>query len=86
METATAIRELAIRGVIKPIKFTKLDFSNTFRIAHKEGLTFYDALYITIAKGAGATLVTEDEKLKKAAGKFVKTITYSDLESKLAQT
>ncbi|MEM3550688.1 MAG: type II toxin-antitoxin system VapC family toxin [Candidatus Bathyarchaeia archaeon] len=86
IDVATTIKDLAIRGVIKPIKFTKLDFSNTLKIAHKEGLTFYDASYITNAGKAEATLVTEDEKLKKAASKFIKTITYSDLESKLTQT
>ncbi|MBS7643232.1 hypothetical protein KEJ26_01365 [Candidatus Bathyarchaeota archaeon] len=39
----------------------------------------------TFRSGAEAILVTEDEKLLKAASKFVKTITYTDLESKLAQ-
>jgi len=33
-----------------------------------------------------AILVTEDEKLRKAATKFVKTIAYTDLESRLAQS
>ncbi|MEM2104018.1 MAG: type II toxin-antitoxin system VapC family toxin [Candidatus Bathyarchaeia archaeon] len=86
IDTATTIKNLAIRGVIKPIKFTKIDFSNTLQIAHKEGLTFYDASYITTARNTEATLVTEDEKLKKTASKIIKTITYSDLESKLTQT
>ncbi|MEM2840927.1 MAG: type II toxin-antitoxin system VapC family toxin [Candidatus Bathyarchaeia archaeon] len=86
VDTATIIKDLTIRGVIKPIKFTRLDFSNTLRIAHEEGLTFYDASYITTARNAEGTLVTEDEKLKKAASKFVKTITYSNLECKLAKS
>ncbi|MEM3677548.1 MAG: type II toxin-antitoxin system VapC family toxin [Candidatus Bathyarchaeia archaeon] len=86
IDVATAIKDLAIRGVIKPIEFTKLDFSSTLQIAHKEGLTFYDASYIITARNAEATLVTEDEKLRRAASKFIKTITYPDLESKLTQT
>ncbi|MGB9854317.1 MAG: type II toxin-antitoxin system VapC family toxin [Candidatus Bathyarchaeales archaeon] len=86
MDTANTIKDLTIRGVIKTIKYTKLDFSNTLAIANKEGLTFYDASYITTAGKAEATLVTEDEKLKKAASKFINTITYSDLEDKLAQS
>jgi predicted nucleic acid-binding protein len=85
-DTANTIKDLAIRGVIKPIKFTKLDFSNTLRIANKKGLTFYDASYIAAAESSEAILVTEDEKLKRTANKFVKTITYSDLENKLAQS
>lgn len=62
METVVAIKDLAIRGVIQPIKFTKLGFSNTPLIAHREGLTFCDASYITIAKGAEATPITEAKK------------------------
>jgi predicted nucleic acid-binding protein len=84
VDTANAIKDLAIRGVIKPMKFTKLDFSNTLRIANEEGLTFYDASYIVAAESSEATLVTEDEKLKKTATRFIKTIAYSDLENKLA--
>ncbi|MEM4473747.1 MAG: type II toxin-antitoxin system VapC family toxin [Candidatus Bathyarchaeia archaeon] len=86
IDAATTIKDLATRGVIKTIKFTKLDFSNTLQIAYKEGITFYDASYIATARNAEATLVTEDEKLKKTASKLIKTITYSDLESKLTQT
>jgi predicted nucleic acid-binding protein len=86
VDTANTIKDLAIRGVIKSIKFTKLDFSNTLRIANKEGLTFYDASYIAVAESSEAILVTEDEKLKKTANKFVKTITYSNLENKLVQS
>jgi predicted nucleic acid-binding protein len=86
VDTANTIKDLAIRGVIKPIEFTKLDFSNTLRIANEKGLTFYDASYIAATESSEAILVTEDEKLKKTANEFVKTITYSDLESELAQS
>lgn len=85
VNTAIIIRDLAIKSVIKPINFTKLDFSHTIQIAHKEGLTFYDASYITTAKNTEAILVTEDEKLQKVANKFIKAITYTNLESKLTQ-
>ena len=85
VDIANTIKDLTVRGVIKPIKFTKLDFSNTLKIANKEGLTFYDASYIAAAENSETILVTEDEKLKKIANKFVKTMAYSDLEGKLAQ-
>jgi len=55
-------------------------------MANEEGLTFYDASYVAAAESSEATLVSEDEKLKKTANKFVKTVTYSDLENKLAQS
>jgi predicted nucleic acid-binding protein len=86
VDTADTIKDLTIRGVIKQVKFKKLDFSSTLRMANEEGLTFYDASYVAAAESSEATLVTEDEKLKKTANKFVKTVTYSDLENKLAQS
>jgi len=74
-----------MRGVIQPIGFAKLDFSHTLKRAYEEPLTFYDASYLTTAESTEAILVTEDKKLSKAASKFVETITYTDLESRLAQ-
>lgn len=85
VDAANMIKDLAMKGLIKPISFTKLDFSKTLQMAHKEGTTVYDASYITTAESAEAILVTEDEKLQKTASKFVKTITYADLEGRLAQ-
>lgn len=85
VDAANIVKDLAMKSLIKPISFTKLDFSKTLQIAHKEGLTFYDASYITTAESAEAILVTEDEMLQKAASKFVKTIAYADLEGRLAQ-
>jgi len=82
---ATTLKDLAIRSLIQPINFAKLDFSHTLKRAYKERLTFYDASYITTAESTDAILVTDDMKLQKAASKFVKTITYTDLESRLTQ-
>jgi len=86
VDVATTLKDLIMRNVIQQINFAKLDFSRTFNKTYKERLTFYDASYITSAEGIEAILVTEDEKLWKAASKFVKTITYTDLESRLIQS
>jgi len=86
LETAITIKDLAVKGIIKPINFTKIDFSNTLQFANIERVTFYDASYIITARSTEATLVTEDEKLKKKASKFVKTITYSNFEEKLTKS
>ncbi len=86
VDVATTLKDLITRNVIQPINFAKLDFSHTFNKAYRERLTFYDASYITSAEGIEAILVTEDEKLWKTASKFVKTITYTDLESRLTQS
>lgn len=85
VDVAITLNDLVTRNVIQPMNFVKLDFSRTLKKAYKERLTFYDASYITTAETVEAILVTEDEKLRKAASKYVKTITYTDLESRLAQ-
>lgn len=84
MDVAATFRDLVTRNVIQLEEFAKLNLSNTFKKAYEERLTFYDASYIANAESKEATLVTEDEKLWKAARKFVQTITYTDFESRLA--
>ena len=68
------------------MSFTKLDFPNTLKRAYEEQLTFYDASYIATAESTESILVAEDEKLRNAASKFVKTITYTELESRIARS
>jgi predicted nucleic acid-binding protein len=54
-------------------------------IARSERLTFYDVSYIAAAESKEDALVTEDEKLCKAAGKFVRALAYTRLENRLIQ-
>jgi len=86
LDVATTLKDLVMRGLIQLTSFAKLDFSGALKRAHEEPLTFYDASYITTAKDTEAILVTEDEGLRKAASRVVKTITYMDLESRLSKT
>ena len=44
------------------------------RLAHELHLTYYDASYATAAAEIDATLVTDDEKLRKTLEKGVNTI------------
>lgn len=44
------------------------------RMATRERITFYDASYISIAKGKNLTLVTEDVRLRKVSSKHARTI------------
>jgi predicted nucleic acid-binding protein len=85
VDVATVLKELTMRNIIELIDYTKLDFSSTLGMARKKNLTFYDASFIKAAESIGAVLVTEDEKLKEAARKSVKTITYEELERALAK-
>ena len=81
VDVADTLKNLIIRNVIHLISLDKLDLPYTLKKAHEEQLTFYDTSYISTAEIAQATLVTDDIKLQKAANKFLKTITYNDLES-----
>ena len=45
----------------------------------KEGLTYYDAAYLQAAMEKGMTLVTDDERLKKVGGKYVRAVTSDGL-------
>jgi len=83
-DVAIILKDLTTRDLIQPINFARLDFSSALEKAYKEQLTFYDASYITAAVSEEAVLVTEDERLRKVASKFVETITYKGLESRLA--
>jgi predicted nucleic acid-binding protein len=85
VDVADTLKDLTMRNVIQLINFTKLDFPHTLKRAYTEHLTFYDASYIAIAENTEAMLVTEDEKLQNVASKFVKSITYADLENRLTQ-
>jgi len=86
LDVAVTLKDLANRAIIRPMDFSKIDISNTLMKACKETLTFYDASYIASAQSTDAILVTEDEKLQKLAKKFVKTITYKDLERRIAHS
>jgi predicted nucleic acid-binding protein len=45
---------------------------NVLKISVKESITFYDASYIFLAVKNGLDLVTDDEKLRNVAGKYLK--------------
>jgi len=83
LNVAAVLKDLSANKIIQTVTFDKLDFSRILERACKEQLTFYDASYIAAAESMKAVLVTEDEKLRRAASKYVKTITYSNLERRL---
>lgn len=78
-------KELTDKNLIKTTNFTSINLPNTMDIAQKLQLTFYDASYITASQNLKATLATEDQKLLKAASKYIQAITFSGLQSELAK-
>jgi len=52
---------------------------SAIRIALEEGITFYDSSYIAAAIESGCDFITDDMKLRKAAGSKVRTRGSSDL-------
>lgn len=80
---ATTLKDVITHGMIQSINYAELDLLSTLRLAHQRNLTFYDTSYIVTAKNAEAIFVTDDEKLRKIAKKYVKATTYTDFERKL---
>jgi len=65
----------ALTGIYGKMRKTKIkNHENTLKIALKENLTFYDAAYISVAIENNLTLITDDEKLYKAARKYTKVL------------
>lgn len=86
VEAMDILKDLTARDIIRVVGFKELNLANTLRLAGGEELTFYDASYIVTAEIVGATLVTEDERLREAAGKRVNTTTYTDFKRKVASS
>jgi len=66
------IKVLSIRGLEKEI----------FNLASREDLTVYDTSYLYVTMKNKFTLVTDDQRLRSKASKYVKVITSSELASK----
>ena len=60
-ERLNALRDLPIRTDPEP------DLTLAFALAEKHGLSFYDAVYLELAKRHGAPLATLDKALARAA-------------------
>jgi len=52
---------------------------SAMRLALEEGTTFYDSSYIAAAIESGCDFVTDDMKLREAAGSKVRTMNSTDL-------
>ena len=82
---ASVLKSLTGQGLIRLSGFAGLDLTMALERACGDGLTFYDTSYILAAENADATLVTEDNKLRKTACKSIKVVTYTDLENVLSE-
>jgi predicted nucleic acid-binding protein len=56
---------------LKMNKITELDTGETLKLADENGITYYDASYITTALDHSLTLITDDTRLRKTASKYV---------------
>jgi predicted nucleic acid-binding protein len=63
------IRTLSIRGLEKEV----------FDLASKENFTIYDASYVCVSRNNKLTLITDDQRLRSKASKYVRVITSSEL-------
>lgn len=90
--TETRVRKTMTEDVQKrllPLMMNSLNFmsfvalkgeeSRIVEVAMKYGLSFYDASYVYAARKASAVLVTEDGKLARKIGDYVKTVSADKL-------
>ena len=62
---------------IRLISSSEIDHLSTIRIAREEKLSYYDAIYLSIAMTRNLLLVTDDRRLYNSAKKYVKVLTSS---------
>jgi predicted nucleic acid-binding protein len=55
------------------------DLNSVFKLAYRENITIYDALYLHYVLQNKLTLVTDDENLLKKARQYVNTVRSRDL-------
>ncbi len=60
-----------------------IDGEGIMKVAAELRLSFYDAAYVQYSKSEDLVLVTEDEKLERKAGNYVKIINASGLIKKV---
>jgi predicted nucleic acid-binding protein len=84
-DVAALLSELTAKNLIQTTSYANIDLPQTLVIAQKAQLTFYDASYIAAAQKTKAILATEDQRLRKAADKYVKTSSFSQLQNELAK-
>jgi predicted nucleic acid-binding protein len=82
-DISAVLIELTDKNLIKTTNFTSINLPETIDMAQKLQITFYDASYIAASQKMKATLATEDQKQLKAANKYVKVISFSQLQNEL---
>jgi len=65
--------------LIDSMEMVEPPLPSAMRIALEEGITFYDSSYVAAAIESGCDFVTDDTKLREAAGSKVRTRGSSDL-------
>ena len=60
-------------------KITNLDPGETLKLADENGITYYDATYISAALDHGLQLVTDDQRLYNSAGKHLQVYKSTDV-------
>ena len=79
-EEAFAVLE-ALTGIYGKMRKTKIkDHEKTLKIVQRENPTFYDAAYMSAAIENNLTLITDDEKLYKAARKYIKVLKSQEIK------
>ena len=82
LELMDVVQVLVAKEFLKVVSYRELDLKKALELAIRERLTLYDTTYIIAAVSLNATLVTEDERLRDKASKYVATTTYTSFKQR----
>ncbi|MDT7862742.1 MAG: type II toxin-antitoxin system VapC family toxin [Saccharolobus sp.] len=66
--------------VLETMNLEDVNYDEVEKIAIKNGISFYDASYVWLARNLSLPLITEDEKLRKKAGGFVSVMSLEEIK------
>ncbi len=63
---------LSATKMIEKMSLINIEVVDAWKLAIKEGLTYYDASYLQVALSSKSELITDDKRLRDRAEKYVK--------------
>ena len=69
-----------LENILTGMRFSYPLMKDVLKVGIDLRLTYYDASYVQVAIEEGMTLVTEDEKILKRAGKLLKVCSMAEIE------
>ena len=66
--------------VLETMNLEDVNYYEVEKIVIKNGISFYDASYVWLARNLSLPLITEDEKLRKKASGFISLMSLEEIK------